>query len=66
LLADATRIKHIPKAESSIIPIKIRIHQRLDFWVAEICPSRSPIRGCIDKNKNKKKSQKLKFEVGIL
>ena len=23
-------------------------------------------RGCIDKNKNKKKSQKLKFEVGIL
>jgi hypothetical protein len=23
-------------------------------------------RGCIDKNKNNKKSQKLKFEVGIL
>jgi hypothetical protein len=23
-------------------------------------------RGCIDKNKNNKKSQKLKFEVGII
>jgi hypothetical protein len=43
LLADATRIKHIAQVKLSIVLIKIRIHQRLDLRVAEICPSRSPI-----------------------
>jgi hypothetical protein len=40
---EATRIKHITQVKSSIVLIEIRIHQRLDLWVAEICPSRPPI-----------------------
>jgi len=40
---DSTHIKYITQAKSSIIPIEIRIHQCLDLWVAEICPSHSPI-----------------------
>jgi hypothetical protein len=31
------------RPHQSIILVKITIHQRLDLWVAEICPSRPPI-----------------------
>ena len=40
---EASRIEQLTQANLSIVPFEMRVHQCLDLWVVDICPSHPPI-----------------------